>query len=450
LGEQDVDAYLGYWIAGAAVLVYFAVVYALWRSGFVGADRPVAFLGPALMFRTKRGRALLDRWGRFLRFWTRAGDLAIALAAIAMAVIVALLVLGAIVSLRLTPATAPSLTEEVGLPGINPVIPLGYGIVALVIGVVLHEVCHGIVARSQRIGVKSLGILFFVVPVGAFVEQDDAEMNAAPRRHRDRVAAAGVFANFVLALIFFAALSGVVSASVHPNAAGVAIAGVLPNTPAAGASLAAGDIVTGVNGTATPTVATFEAVLAGTVPNETVNLTYYAAASGANVNTTVKLASDPTVPTRGFLGVEVLFLTPAQLKQTLVWPASNGEGPIDGTLDWFFLPLATIEPVGGAATGYFHVGGPFASLGTEAFWIGANLLFWLAWMNLLLGLSNALPLIPLDGGLLFRDFAASIAARFRSGWNAARLDEFGGKAAVASSLVVLFLLLWQVVVPHLL
>ncbi len=444
------DAYLGYSIAVAAVLVYFAVVFALWRTGRVGTDRPVAFLGPALMIRTKRGRAILDRWGRFVRFWTRAGDLAIALAAIAMAVIVVLLVLGAIVSFRLTPATAPSLQEEVGLPGLNPVIPLGYGLVALVLGVVLHEVFHGIVARSQRIGVKSLGILVFVVPVGAFVEQDDVEMAAAPRRKRDRVAAAGVFANFVLALVFFVALAGVVSASVHPNAAGVAIAQVEPNSPAAGASIAAGDIVTGVNGTLTPTVATFEAVLAGTVPNQTVSVTFYSAATGVNVTTMVKLATNPTVPTRGFLGVEILFLTPAQLKQTLVWPASNGQGPIDGTLDWFFLPLATIEPIGGAATGYFHVSGPFAAFGPGAFWIGANLLFWLAWMNLLLGLSNALPLVPLDGGLLFRDFAASVAARFRSAWSAARLDEFGGRAAVASSLVVLVLLLWQVVVPHLL
>jgi len=138
------------------------------------------------------------------------GDLGVALAAVAMATIVLLLVLGAIVSTRLSPAQAPSPSEALGLPGINPIIPLGYGILALVVGIVLHELMHGILARSQKIGVKSLGILWFVVPIGAFVEQDDAEMLAAPRRQRDRVAAAGVLANFALAVVFFALLAGVV------------------------------------------------------------------------------------------------------------------------------------------------------------------------------------------------------------------------------------------------
>ena len=62
----------------------------------------------------------------------------------------------------------------------------------------------------------------------------------------------------------------------------------------------------------------------------------------------------------------------------------------------------------------------------------------------------ALPLFPLDGGLLFRDFAASVAARVKRGWSAARLDQFAGQAVTASSLVVLLLLVWQFVVPRLL
>ncbi len=444
------DATEGYAIVFAVFAAYAAIVYGLWRAGRVGPDRAFSLLGPALMIRTRRGRSTLDRWGRFTRFWTRASDLGIALAAAAMVVIVVLLVFGAAASLRLNPATAPSLQEAVGLPGINPIIPLGYGIVALVVGIVLHEVFHGIVARSQRIGVKSLGILWFVVPIGAFVEQDDTEMAAAPRRTRDRVAAAGVFANFILALLFFLALSGLVAGSVHPNANGVAVVGVESGSPAANASLVAGDIITSINATPTTSVVAFQAAMANTTPHEIVAVAYYAAAAHQNLTTNVTLGQSPTVSTRGFLGVSVMFLTPSELRQTWVWPAGSTAGPLRGTLDWFFLPLATVEPVEGLTPSFFHLGGPFAALGTGGFWILANLLFWLAWMNLLLGLSNALPLVPLDGGLLFRDFASSIAARFRRGWSAARLDEFGGRAAVASSLIVLFLLVWQFVVPRLL
>ncbi len=448
------NPYLGYEIAVAAVVVYGLVVYALWRSGRVGPDRNLTLFGPALMLKTGRGRAALDRWGRFVRFWTGVSDLGVALAAIAMAAIVALLLVGAVVSTRITAAQAPPVTEALGLPGINPVIPLGYGILALVVGIVLHELCHGVVARSQKIGVKSLGILWCVVPVGAFVEQDDKEMMAASRRKRDRVAAAGVLANFVLAIVFFLALSGLVAGSVAPNASGVGIAAVEPTlnghpTPAANASLAAGDIVTMLNGTATPTLSAFESAIAKTVPGGTYSLAYYSTANGSIATTTVQLTTDPSNHTRGFLGVEVYGLTPTQLRQILVNPFASSSGPLTGGVYWLILPLATLEPITTPTSSFYHLVGPLAGASPVGFWIGANVLYWLAWMNLLLGLSNALPLVPLDGGLLFRDFAASVAARLRKGWSEARLESFASRASVVASLLILVLLAWQFVVPRL-
>ena len=444
------NPYLGYEIALAAVLVYGAIVYALWRSGQIGPDRVFSLMGPALMVKTRRGRSALERWGRFTRFWTVASDLGIALAAAAMAVIVALLLFGAVASFRLTPATAPSPATALGLPGINPFIPIGYGLIALVVGIVLHELAHGIVARSQRIGVKSLGILWCVLPVGAFVEQDDAEMQAASRRHRDRVAAAGVLANFVLAILFFALLSGLVATSVQPVGNGVGVVYVEGGSTAAqNTSLAAGDLILAINGTATTTVSQFESAIDATHPGQLVNV-QYRTTSGAVVTQTVTLGQNPSVKTRGFLGVAVDTLTPSDLKQTLVFPLSSRYGPLTGSIYWLVLPFASLEPIGGTTESFFHVSGPLAALGTGNFWIVANVLYWLAWMNLLLGLSNALPLVPLDGGLLFRDFAASIAARWHRAWDAARLDAFGTRAVAYSSVIVLVLLLWQFVVPRLL
>jgi len=445
-----VNPYLGYEIALGLFAAYFAVVYVLYRTGRLGPDRSISLFGPALMTKTKRGRTALDRWGRFRRFWTVVGDVGIALAAIAMATIFALLLFGAVIATRIPSSKAPPLTEALAIPGINPIIPIGYGIVALAVGIVLHELMHGILARSQKIGVKSLGILWLVIPVGAFVEQDDKEMLAAPRRQRDRVAAAGVLANFALTVVFFVAVSAVVSTSVTPTASGVGIASVEPSTPAANLSLAAGDIITSLNGTSTPTFASFETAISHTTGGESVPLVYYSAGLGRLVSTDVTLAASTSTPGRGYLGVEVYDLTPAELKQLFVWPAGSSFGPYIGTLDWLVLPFAGIEPVAGATTSYFHVSGPLAAAGAAPFWIGVNILYWLAWMNLLLGLSNALPVFPLDGGLLFRDFAASIAARFRRGWSEARLDEFAGRATTVSSLLVLFLFIWQFIAPRLL
>ena len=444
------DPYLGYEIAAAVVVLYAAIVYVLHETGRLGPNRTLSLFGPALMIKTQRGRSALERWGRFKRFWTAAADLGIALAVVAMATIFALLVFGAVESFRLTAASAPPVTEAIGLPGINPIIPIGYGILALVVGIVLHELAHGVVARSQNIGVKSLGVLWCVVPIGAFVEQDDTEMLAASRRRRDRVAAAGVFANFVLTIVFFALLSGMVASSVAPNANGVGVVLVQSDSPAANLSLAPGDIITAINGTSTTTAALFESTLQNSTPGETIPLVYYSSGLGRTVSTNVTLATNPTVKTRGFLGVAVAGLTPAELKQVLVSPLGSDQGPLDGTIYWVILPLGGFEPVSGSTSNFFHLTGPLAGLGTSWFWILANVLYWLAWMNFLLGLSNALPLVPLDGGLLFRDFAASVAARFRKGWSEARLDQFAGRAVAFSSLLVLVLLVWQFLVPRLL
>ena len=84
-----------------------------------------------------------------------------------------------------------------------------------------------------------------------------------------------------------------------------------------------------------------------------------------------------------------------------------------------------------------------------SFWILANILYWLAWMNLLLGMSNALPLFPLDGGLLFRDFSASIALAPapRLGRGPPRPVRRAGRSPLL--VVVLALLVWQFIGPRL-
>jgi membrane-associated protease RseP (regulator of RpoE activity) len=445
----------GYLIALGVVLAYVLAVVVLYRRHWIGPDKAVSLFGPALMIKTKRGLGWLDRVGRFRRAWSVVGDIGLLLAGVAMAVIMGLLAFDAVLATRIPASAAPQVSEALGIPGINPIIPLGYGIVALIVGVVLHELMHGVIARSQKIGVKSVGILWLVIPVGAFVEQDDVQMQAAARRPRGRVAAAGILANFALAVVFLLVLSLVVSNSVTPNADGVGVAYVVPGFPAANASLAAGDIITGINGTATTTTVDLYNALANTTANETVQLAFYSTAAGAVVNHSVTLAAESSYThlasdrNKGFLGVAPTFLTPAQLQHELANPFASPYGPVIGATYWLVLPLAGLEPVQGSTTAFFHITGPLAGLGVGGYWLLANLLFWLAWMNLLLGLSNALPLVPLDGGLLFRDFSASVAHRLRRGWSEAKLDRFAGGAVAVSSVAVLFLLVWQFVAPHL-
>lgn len=439
----------GWVIAGLVVLAYAVIVYLLWRAGWIGRDRTLSMFGPALMIKTKKGRDFIDRVGQRRRFWSAAGDLAIVLAAVAMVAMVVLLLIDAVLSFRVSAGQAPSVQEALGIPGINPIIPIGYGIAALVVGVVLHELFHGFVARSQNIGVKTLGVLWCVVPIGAFVEQDEQDMEKADRRRRDRVAAAGVLANFVLALIFFIALSAIIASSIAPNANGVGVVGVVGGYPAQNATIAAGDIITSVNGTATPDYTSLVNALNATHPFQVVPVTFYSSSRGGVVATTLTLTSAPNDPTKAYMGVSISYLSPSQLQATLVNPFSSTSSPLTGAVNWLVLPIAGLEPISGAPQQFFHFTGPLASTDAGWNWIGLNLLYWFAWMNFLLGASNALPLIPLDGGLLVRDFMSSIAARVKKGWDAVQLDRFGSSAAVFSSILIVVLILWQFVVPRL-
>lgn len=94
----------------------------------------------------------------------------------------------------------------------NIVIPLVIGVTVrfehlpyllLALGIVLltHEGMHGLIARLERIRLKSTGLFLFYIFPGGFVEPDEEEFRRAPGRARARVAAGGSFANFVVGLL---------------------------------------------------------------------------------------------------------------------------------------------------------------------------------------------------------------------------------------------------------
>ncbi|HTT25865.1 MAG TPA: site-2 protease family protein, partial [Thermoplasmata archaeon] len=364
-----------WWIVLAVFAAYGVAVLALYRARLIGPERTLSLFGPALMIKTRRGRGFLERVGRFRRFWSVVGDVAILLATLSMVTIMALLVLEGLLVSKVPASEAPSPATAIGLPGINPFIPVTYGIIALVIGVVLHELFHGVIARSQQIGVKTIGVLWLVVPIGAFVEQDDADMAKAPRRARDRVVAAGVLANFFLAVVFFSASSAVLTTGIAPNATGVGIGGVLAGYPASNASMHPGDILVSLNGSATANNAELLNALMLTHPNESVALAYYSAGEGRMVSTVVLLSSlgayanNSSENGRGFLGVEVTPLTPGQLSTVLADPWNAPGGPVVGLAEWIILPLLELQPVAGTTTTFYHAVGPLAGLGVGNVWI---------------------------------------------------------------------------------
>ncbi len=92
----------------------------------------------------------------------------------------------------------------VQIPKVPIVIPLYVWAVFLII-LTIHEGSHGIVALRHKIKPKSAGLLLLgLIPIGAFVEPDDAQFKKASERKQLSVYSAGPSANLFTFVLFFA------------------------------------------------------------------------------------------------------------------------------------------------------------------------------------------------------------------------------------------------------
>ena len=95
-------------------------------------------------------------------------------------------------------------------------------------------------------------------------------------------------------------------------------------------------------------------------------------------------------------------------------------------------------------------------IGKEGLLILVNLMFWMMWVNVLLGFTNLIPMVPFDGGHMFKDMVHAGLSRVRALgrklklWNFHPLwvDQISRKASNLSSLGLLFILLFILVIPY--
>ncbi len=93
-------------------------------------------------------------------------------------------------------------------------VPFIYWILSIFILALFHEFAHGIVARAYKIKVKSSGIAFMgiglpIVPA-AFVEPDDKKVKKAKLKAKLSIFAAGPMMNIVLGVLFLVLLNALV------------------------------------------------------------------------------------------------------------------------------------------------------------------------------------------------------------------------------------------------
>ncbi len=187
---------------------------------------------------------------------------------------VALVVILAFITSLLSPPTAspPSASELVAVPGINPVIPLGWGVLAFVVSLVIHEFGHGLLARGHGMRIRSFGLLQLgPLPLGAFAEPQSDELMRAPRRERLRMFAAGPATNLFAAFIMMLLLGGIASQIVAEEDY-IHVRGIVVDGGAEQAGMQPWDTLVSIDGQPVHTTDDFRDILLGYQSNDTVDL----------------------------------------------------------------------------------------------------------------------------------------------------------------------------------
>lgn len=436
-----------------AIIIYLLLILLLQRKKLLEKYR-LALSGPVLMWRTERGKKFIDRIAKW-KLWKYFGSLGLGFALFLMFAMFLLLIWSATIAAKIPAERAPSPQMLLGIPGINPIIPVGYGIVGLVIAIVLHEFSHGILAMAAKVKIKSLGLLFLIVPLGAFVEPDEEELKKVDKIKRCRVFASGPFANFVTGLVCALIFSWVFMSALSPVAQGVFVTGVVKNSPAEN-SIHLGAVITSFNDTEIDSSEVFQNEIAKTKENQTVNITVYDKGGSITKNITLANRGDYTGVAEdngtGYLGVSSVGtdVLPKALSRPFA-RASSLTGFIGSFFFYIALPIMGLAPLAEPYTDIYAIQGPLSFLPAWLFWVLANIFYWVFWINIMLGLTNVLPAVPLDGGYIFKDLIDSVVKKRRYTVPAfLTLFSITFMACFAENLVLLQMLPWLAILGLLL
>lgn len=479
-GTVDFD-----WSFILLLILSWYILLRIWENnGTLDRWNASRVFGVILMVRSKRGLKLLDKTVKPRGFWRFYGEVSLWVCIFSMLMVGLLMIIAFITALVTPPQTPPpSASELVAIPGLNPVIPLGWGALAFIVALVIHEFGHGLQARAHGMRIRAFGLLQLgPLPLGAFAEPQYEELTNAPSKERMRMFAAGPATNIFAAIVCLMFLGGLAGQFVASDD-GVHVRGIVQEEGAYNAGLEPWDTIQSIDGQAVTNVDDFYDIMAIYSANDTIAITVmHQNGQVETLNATLSDKYDYYVDLgwsksnleglgieKGdpFLGVEGLSGGTAGIDRLA--------GPLSPRWDGNILQKSVMVPfhtlsmmivpfeLQGVAMHPFEESlleadeNPFAqTLGTNGLLFLVNLFFWLLWVNILLGFTNLIPMVPFDGGHMFKDMLRGILngvkrlGRKLKFWdiNPMWIEHISSKASNISSLALLGMIVFILIIPY--
>ena len=383
----------------ALVAIYAVVAFTIYRKK-LWADT-IVFYGPVMAIRSRRV-GFFDRFTRFHRFFRAYGTFGAVMVILVSAAMVGTLFYSLYISMvyHPPPTAVNDIRNILAIPGVNQFIPFTVAVwFAFVFTLVVHEFGHAFLARVEKLKVSFIGILWCVIPIGAFVEPDEKELENLHGVSKVRMLGAGITNNMVVGVSCFLLLILLLGFAVPLQT--TMINSVYKDYPADQAGIVPDSIITSINGVPVATQTDVAMILNTTRPgDQVVIVTEKDAELSSHTVTLGPWPQNMSQKESGFMGVT--YYDAAGIKQVF-----NGFASPLGFLIMLMIPVyIIISPVD---WGQFLIlvnnsaNAVAWSVPFPGYWFVVQILFWCTWFNITVGLCNAIPMIPFDGGYIFKE-----------------------------------------------
>ncbi len=351
--------------------LFSILVFVLFFALLIYKDRKNIEIKAVLFIRkTKRGVELLDRIARVSpRFWKIFGSVGVIVCFGGM-----IYGFNYLLTSLLKPSGMPTISLVIPFPSKEPAfgygyigVPFWYFILGVMSLIFVHEGLHGVIARAEKIKIKSVGLLLLLVIPGAFVEPDEKQLKKANWKTKLRIYAAGSFANFLLAGIITLLLTFVITPVFLMDCVGYR--GYVNAShygekiyPAQAANMT--EPIISIDGERVKSVEDLSRILSEKKPGDVVMIETYSKTYN------ITLAKNPDDPNKGFIGIY-------------------------GVYDAHVIKKNY--------TGISH----------DVIKFIVELLSWMWTLNVGVGLVNIFPIKPLDGGLMVEALCEKFAPRYK-------------------------------------